>query len=213
MAKQKTKKRKKKPVQGGAKAMSWGGKPTNSAGAKTFNILLGLAAVAALAAGVSYWMTNRGTEAEFLALAAEGRDRLEGVITHPNLGRTHLEPGQVYHYPAEFPTSGPHDRIWAEPGFYDAPPPRTRTVHALEHGNIVIYYDSPGADVLDTLKAWTKLYVGQWDGMLTVPKRGLGESIVLTAWVKELRQDRFDPASAAAFIDAFRGRGPENPVR
>ena len=28
-----------------------------------------------------------------------------------------------------------------------------------------------------------------------------------------LKQDTFDAAGAAAFIDAYRGRGPENPMR
>ena len=42
---------------------------------------------------------------------------------------------------------------------------------------------------------------------------GLGQSVVLTAWAKRLDLDRFDPAPAAAFIDGYRGRGPENPVR
>lgn len=37
--------------------------------------------------------------------------------------------------------------------------------------------------------------------------------ILLTAWTKMLRLAKFDAASAAAFIDRFRGRGPEHPVR
>jgi hypothetical protein len=35
----------------------------------------------------------------------------------------------------------------------------------------------------------------------------------LTAWTKKLSLVQFDEAAAAAFIDAFRGRGLENPVR
>jgi hypothetical protein len=42
---------------------------------------------------------------------------------------------------------------------------------------------------------------------------GLGEQVVLTAWTKRLMQKKFDIASAAAFIEKFRGRGPENPIR
>jgi hypothetical protein len=42
---------------------------------------------------------------------------------------------------------------------------------------------------------------------------GLGKAVVLTAWRRILRLDEFDPPAAAAFIDQFRGRGPENPVR
>lgn len=211
MAKQKSRKRKNKAGGSSAKAVSWGGK--SSPTASRLNILFGLIALAAVASGIAYWVTHQESEAAFLELVAEGRDRLEGITTHPNLGRRHLEIGESYHYTAEFPTSGPHERIWAEPGFYELVPPRTRIVHALEHGNIVIYYDKPGSETMDTLEAWTRLYGGQWDGLLAVPKPGLGEKLVLTAWVKELHQPRFDPAAAAAFIDKFRGRGPENPVR
>ena len=35
----------------------------------------------------------------------------------------------------------------------------------------------------------------------------------MTAWRKRLRLKTFDASAAAAFIDAYRGRGPENPVR
>jgi hypothetical protein len=83
----------------------------------------------------------------------------------------------------------------------------------LEHGNIVIYYDAPETEVLATLKDWAGLYGGQWDGLVVTPHSGLGKTIVMTAWRKILRLDTFDPAAAAAFIDAYRGRGPEHPVR
>ena len=48
---------------------------------------------------------------------------------------------------------------------------------------------------------------------MAVPKQGLGQTIELTAWTKLLRLETWDAALAAAFIDAYRGRGPENPVR
>jgi hypothetical protein len=37
--------------------------------------------------------------------------------------------------------------------------------------------------------------------------------VVLTAWRKILKLDSFEPAAAAAFIDTYRGRGPEKRVR
>jgi len=52
-----------------------------------------------------------------------------------------------------------------------------------------------------------------WSGIVATPMPGIGEAVVLTAWRRMLRLDTFDAATAAAFIDAFRGRGPENPVR
>ena len=48
-----------------------------------------------------------------------------------------------------------------------------RLVHALEHANIVIYYDKPGDAVLQTLDSWTGLYGGQWSGIV-VTYRGRG---------------------------------------
>jgi len=49
--------------------------------------------------------------------------------------------------------------------------------------------------------------------VLVVRREGLGQRLILTAWNKILRLDHFDPAVAAAFVDKYRGRGPENPVR
>ena len=63
------------------------------------------------------------------------------------------------------------------------------------------------------MKDWTALYGGHWDGVVATPSSGLGKAVVLTASRKILRLDEFDPAAAAAFIDRFRGRGPEKPMR
>ncbi len=86
-------------------------------------------------------------------------------------------------------------------------------VHSVEHGHIVIYYDAPGETALELLDDWTGLYDAQWQGVIATPSSGLGKEVVLTAWRKILKMDAFDAASAAAFIDAYRGRGPEHPVR
>ena len=82
-----------------------------------------------------------------------------------------------------------------------------------EHGLIVVYYDKPGTEALETLTAWAQLYDAPWSGVVLTQKPGLGEALVLTAWNRLFRLERFDTAAAAAFIDAFRGRGPEKPVR
>jgi len=48
---------------------------------------------------------------------------------------------------------------------------------------------------------------------MCIREGGLGQRLILTAWGEILRLDHFDPAVAAAFVDKYRGRGPENPVR
>ncbi len=191
--------------------LAWGG--TAKAGDRRWNYLLAVALVAAVGYGGFAWWESARSEDAFLALAEQGRERLQAVESLPSKGRDHLSPGQTYSYASQFPTSGPHDPTPTPPGFYRSRQRPTQLVHALEHGNIVVYYDRPGAEVMAQLEDWAKLYDGQWSGLVVTPGRGLDSKIVVTAWTKRLELATFDPASAAAFIDAYRGRGPEHPVR
>lgn len=189
------------------------GAATAAAGGKKRRRAAVIIAIAA-AGGIAWWgAAVSGSEAEFLALAAEGQAALSRVRTMRYEGTGHLSPGQSAHYRGDPPTSGAHDRNWIEPGFYDAPQFRSRLVHALEHGNVVIYYDRPDPATRATLESWTGLFRGQWSGLVVTPGAGLGTTIVLTAWRRTLRLKQFDAAAAAAFIDRFRGFGPERPVR
>ena len=138
--------------------------------------------------------------------------QIETIPAAPD-ARSHIPPGAPFDYGTPFPTSGPHSPRWTETGFYTEPQPPPELVHALEHGNVVIYYDQPGSRALQQLTRWAEEHQGQWDGVVVVPSPGLNRSVVLTAWEKRLRLDRFDAAAAAAFLDAFRGKGPEGAMR
>lgn len=149
-----------------------------------------------------------------------GRDQLfEYDANHPayrdiqreeSLGRDHID-GPV-DYGTEFPTSGPHAPRPAEAGFYDKPIASEALVHALEHGSIIVYYDTPGDAAMKLIRSWTDQYDGDWDGVIAVPHEGLGEGVVLTSWQHRLELPKMD-VRASFFVDAFRGRGPENRVR
>ncbi len=168
-------------------------------------VLIGLAA---------RWIwQGQHTEVAFTEASRRGQGSLSAVQTFPDAGRSHVLPGEHVTYADDPPTSGPHDPTPVQPGFYRSPHRPEYLVHSLEHGNIVIYYDQPGGDVLKTLRAWAGLYNGTWDGIVVTPKQGLGRTVILTAWTKMLRLDSFNVDAGAAFIDAFRGRGPENAVR
>ena len=209
--KSKAKRKKKAGAKQGGQ-ISWGGKP--GPGARRANLVIALLVLIGLAAGAAYWFVGARGEHEFEALAAKGQDRLTAaVISFPNRGGGHREHGEIYYYEAQFPTSGPHDPVPTSAGTYRAPQRPGQLVHALEHGNIVIYYDEPGGEVLKILNYWSGLYDGKWDGVIVAPTDGLRGDLVLTAWTKTLRLKTFDAALAAAFIDAYRGRGPEHPVR
>ena len=176
-------------------------------------VITAIAVVIAAVGFGAYWWWSSASEVEFLALAAEGESALAEVKTDISLGRGHFGAGETRTYQAQFPTSGIHHPVPTDPGFYEISRPPSQLVHAVEHGHIVIYYERPGPDALATLKQWVDLYSGHWDGVVVTPMPRLGKKIVLTAWTKRLILKRFDAAAAAAFIDKFRGRGPEKRVR
>ncbi len=198
-----------------AKPIPWGGtaggQATTGARGKRWAFRAALAAIA-IAAGLAWWVSN-ADERDFLALALKGQDGLKRIEAVPSAGGGHLAPKESRVYSSPFPTSGRHHRSWTDAGFHRTRQMPTQLVHAIEHGNIVIYYDKPGTKVIETLENWTGLYASQWSGVIATPMPGLGSAVVLTAWTKRLRLAEFKPAEAAAFIDAFRGRGPEHPVR
>ena len=201
----------KKSTKGKPKSIDWGA--GSATGSGRINLVLGVVAVAAVVAGGLYFWQLQQAGSTFEALVAEGQPALARIETTPDRGGGHLGLGQGHSYDTAFPTSGIHDRVPIGPGFYNAPQRATQLVHAVEHGHIVIYHDDPGAGARDTIEAWTALFGGHWDGVVAVPSSGLGQAVVLTAWRKILKLDSFDPAAAAAFIDTYRGRGPERRVR
>ncbi len=213
MAKSKSKsksKKRRKPSAG--RSLNYGGYYPQSRRRRDYVISAIVVVVAAVGFG-AYWWWSSASEAEFLALAAKGESTLAKVETDISLGRGHFAAGKTRTYQAQFPTSGIHHPVPTDPGFYEISRPPSQLVHAVEHGHIVIYYERPGPDAMATLKQWIDLYSGHWDGVVVTPMPRLGKRIVLTAWTKRLILKRFDAAAAAAFIDKFRGRGPEKRVR
>ena len=208
MTKSRTKRKDRKTA---GSQIAWGGMAARPSHRN--NIILGLVVVAMLAAGAFYFWRGNQANSEFEALAAQGQSALSRVVTPQSQGSGHLTPGQEVTYPDRFPTSGIHDPTSVSPGFYDDSFSPTLLVHSVEHGHIVIYYDDPGPEAVRLLREWTSFYSGHWDGVVAVPAPGLGTRVVLTAWLKKLKLKQFEPAAAAAFIDKYRGRGPENPVR
>ena len=125
----------------------------------------------------------------------------------------HVPPGAPYDYGTPFPTSGPHDPVPTAPGLYTQVQPATQLVHALEHGNVVIYYDQPGEAVTTRLLELTQAHPEEGKGIVVAPSPGMGERIVLTAWERRLVLERYDEEKAAAFIAAFLGKGPDHPAQ
>ncbi len=183
--------------------------------ATALSVIFGPLGIAALMVALlgGLWYRNRPQSIAFEPNTTVGETAMAVIETFPDQGQTHVSPGQAVNYDSDFPTSGPHDPNPVLPGVYSQEQRLEELVHSLEHGNIVVYIDQPGQTAIDTLTAWTTEFSGSWDGLVVVPRPGLGEEVVLTAWTKKLILPKFEPEAAATFIDTYRGRGPENPVR
>ncbi len=206
----KSKSRKKGQSQ--SRPINWG--PNVSSKQRTRDrLIVVVVIVATIIGGGWFWWSQTQAMSVFEDLAAAGASTLDRVRTESSAGNDHLPIGQRITYPSQFPTSGAHDPRPIRGGFYDEPQWPERLVHSQERGNIVIYYDQLNPADRDLLKDWTSLYTGQWDGVVATPMPGIGRRVVLVAWTKLLRLRKFDAESAAAFIDAYRGRGPEQRVR
>jgi hypothetical protein len=139
---------------------------------------------------------------------------IANLETFASEGQAHVADGTVLTYKTDPPTSGDHYATAVRPNFYTEQLLPGNLVHSLEHGHIVIYYNptTTPAEVVQTLKTYPVKYPGAWDGVVVAPREQT-EAVVLTAWRNMLRMPTWDHAQAEAFMDAFRGRGPENPVR
>jgi hypothetical protein len=129
-------------------------------------------------------------------------------------GQTHVDEGTTVIYKTDPPTSGPHYARWLPAGIYEIGKTQPELlVHNLEHGNVVIYFDRGQFQKtdLDLLLALPQKYSGQWDGVVLVEQKGA--PLTLTAWQAKLPLSAYDAKKIDQFLEAFRGRGPENRVR
>jgi len=122
------------------------------------------------------------------------------------LDSPHISPAQApyVHYNSMPPTSGPHYAFTIATGVYTSPVPDGLTVHALEHGHVVIQY-APGAtrDVVDVLSRIARRYGAD---VVLAPYPGLTTGIALTAWGRLELLDRPDETRMSSFVEALRGR-------
>lgn len=155
-----------------------------------------LAVVAVLAIGLgSVFAYQRITYVE----PGESVDDLGGG--HVNEGTT------VTDYNTDPPTSGQHYPSTAGWGIRDQPVPNEYQVHNLEHGGIVIQYNSSvTAEEISELED----IVSQCDvKLLLAPRPDMEQRISVTAWTYYQNFDEVDRDAIQDFIDAHVDEGPE----
>jgi len=127
---------------------------------------------------------------------------LAGVERPSSQGRGHID-GATYATPT--PTSGAHSSGSPRCGVVPTPLDPSLAVHALEHGVVVLWYDTTRTDLGAELAA----LANTWDSHVIVsPSSVLNDPIVATAWNRIKAYPDFD-AEIDEFIDTYRERGPE----
>lgn len=131
--------------------------------------------------------------------------------TFPSEGRTHVPPGTVVDYKTDPPTSGNHYPDPQQGGFYTEPILSGYLVHSMEHGGVIIYYDSTlvSAADLDALKTLAAQHGGLQAQICCVPRSDTTYPIILTSWCHRLRLPAYDAARIQGFLNEYLGRGPE----
>jgi hypothetical protein len=127
-------------------------------------------------------------------------------------GRVHLAVGEVNpvgYYNSTPPTSGTHAPSWVECGIYTEPIQDEFQVHNLEHGFVLIQYNSEDPALITEVASVAEA-LGEWPNYLIVaPYPEMEHTIALTAWGVTQYMETVDPSDIEAFADAYRGRGPE----
>jgi hypothetical protein len=102
------------------------------------------------------------------------------------------------------PTSGPHYPFTVATGVYAEPLAEGLTVHAMEHGHVVVQYaaDTPPG-VVAQLAGVARRY---GKDVVLAPYPKLSRGIALTAWGRIDVLDRYDERRVTTFVERLRGR-------
>lgn len=155
---------------------------------------------------------------ETAPLPESGREDVIGVVaTEEFTGQpSHVSGDQLSYDPSNPPTAGPHTSDSARAGFYQQEVGFGPLVHSLEHGAVIVYYDSEQItpEARESLRAFAQQHTGAWRSVIVVPHPGEPDAAYeLTAWEKRLKLQEYDARAVRAFVAEYVGRGPENPVR
>jgi hypothetical protein len=133
-------------------------------------------------------------------------ERLWAQVTDfPNLSRAHSV-SIAYDADDLPPAGGDHRPIWQNCGIYDYPPDSAQIVHSLEHGAVwLAYRPSLTADQVTALGD----LISEQTEVIMSPYPELSGDVVLSAWGKQLVIESFPDERITAFIERFRGNGPE----
>lgn len=124
----------------------------------------------------------------------------------PIMASPHVSPGEAESvlYNSTPPTSGPHYAFTLATGIYSDPVPAGLTVHAMEHGHIVIQYaPSTPRDTVQRLGRLAKRY---GKDVVLAPYPPIDGGIALTGWGRIELLDGYNERQITTFIEKLRNR-------
>jgi len=133
---------------------------------------------------------------------------LQGLETFADLRGGHLQPGDpAPAYNSSPATSGPHAPSAVSCGIYTEEISDGAQVHNLEHGAVVVQYQSVVSD--DDRTSIEEFARAKGTHILVAPRADLTNPVVVTGWTRMRRLESADLDAIGAFYDRFAQRGPE----
>ena len=144
----------------------------------------------------------------------------------PSLVAQHIRINEDFNgYNSIPPTSGPHWPVPAPWGIYIDPVPNERQVHNLEHGGVIIQYNTDDSELIKRIWQFARRQPGFPCHIIVAPYPDMNFTIAATAWPGKPAvtvggspkyldgardtMDTLDVNRLQLFIDAYRNRGPE----
>jgi len=135
----------------------------------------------------------------------------EDIVEFPDEGRLHVAEGTPITYNTDPPTSGTHYPVPQDGGFYTREILPGYLVHSMEHGAIIIYYNSTVTQAQqDEIRNILTPHLGNFATVIALPRNDPDYAIILTAWSHWQRLRTYDSNKIRDFIDLRLGKGPEN---
>ncbi len=126
------------------------------------------------------------------------------------LPATHIPDTTTYdNYNSVPPTSGPHWDVAAPWGISTEPVPNERQVHNLEHGGVMIQYNTTDTVLVSDLEKFAEKQTNYPCFLLVAPYPDMTYPVAVTAWGVRDTMTAYDEARLQAFVDAYRDKGPE----
>ena len=122
--------------------------------------------------------------------------------------RDHIKIGDSHPpYNSNPPTSGWHYDAANQSGIYDKSFKDEQLVHNLEHGHVwIAYKPNLSADQIEKLANLAKNYGSK---IIMTSREANDVPIAFVAWEYLLKMQTLDESQAKAFINSYRGKGPE----